>query len=236
MQDLNGIESTENNYDSNYNTAEALAYLVGKDNLLRMHFYNDIDGLRDALMQYGVNWDRLCELSQNMRKTMENSYGEQREDRLKCEQEYQEVLNNGFIAKRCQELGVSFSRDYYKRLSKGAMKTELMELQEFAKTQIADASSLNVMQTELATLTTKRNFVQKILGHFLRRQTQALPPPEKPSIKMEEQISSWDLRNWGINPEEFRSQTNQIVLDSLQNDYGHTKSQTTQIESDEISQ
>ena len=116
------------------------------------------------------------------------------------------------------------------------MKTELMELQEFAKTQIADASSLNVMQTELATLITKRNFVQKILGHFLRRQTQALPPPEKPSIKMEEQIYSWDLRNWGINPEEFRSQTNQIVLDSLQNDYGHTKSQTTQIESDEISQ
>ena len=82
MQNLNGIESTENNYDSNYNIAETLAYLVGKDNLLRMHFYNDIDGLRDALMQYGVNWDGLCELSQNMRKTMENSYGEQREDRL----------------------------------------------------------------------------------------------------------------------------------------------------------
>ena len=206
MQNLNGMDVSENNYHVNYKIAEQFAYLIGKEELLKMHFYNDIQGIRNSLQQYGLDFDELCELS----KEIVPSFDNMGHTNQIIASKYQEIMNNGFIRKRCKELGIENFESYCTGLSKNVMKKELEEIQKFMEHSVIENSSLSNIKERFEQKTKKKSIMETIKSIFTKKQ-KMLPEGQsnnpnngnKNTIPSSKKISSWDLSNWDMSPEEL---------------------------------
>lgn len=210
-------------YIVNYHMAEQMAYIIGRDNLIQKHFYNDIDGIRKDFSRFGIDYDKMLELSSEfmvsnqhlsdpfsiMRRTID--------DINEKKQIYQDMMAKGFVAKRCEELGISDINQYYTGLSRSQKKVEQAELTKFEQFKIYDSPQLDRIGEGLK----PRGFLQSIKDFFTGKNTKMLPERTEGSRdyqfaeKDTEETKPWDLSNWGIDVEQFREESYQIAQDSL---------------------
>ena len=243
---LKGIPFTENGYDINYNIAEQMACIIGRENLLQKHFYNDIDGIRGDLSKYGIDYDDLLNLSKKFQNT--NHFSLDYYDRLPKGEKgeefktvYQNIMAQGFISRRCQELGIVD----YQELNDDQRKIELQRLDEFEQFKICDSSVLedirsqlqpkSIVDTEVSHNQRKsilerirsqfqpKNILQ-VVKNFFAKKTKRLPErtlrfDEKSNLEVDstaDTLKPWDLGNWGIDVEQFRQESYQITQDTLE--------------------
>ena len=220
---LRGTSFNENGYNINYNMAEQIGYIIGRDNLLQKHFYNNIEGIRNDLDKYGINYNQLLELSGKIQNTdhmsiqfYENTLGTKGQNDIeKYKEIYQNIMFQGFVAKRCQELGIQNDDYYYTKLNRNQRKTELQELDKFAQFKICDTSILEHIRSEI---TPKK--LPQIISKFLNKfKTKQLPEELSKSDNSsnlndnstKETFKSWKLKNWGIDKQQFQNTSYQIA-------------------------
>ena len=242
---LKGIPFTENGYDINYNIAEQIGYIIGRENLLQKHFYNDVDGISEELLRYGIDYDEMLKLSSKIQNTNELSLdfynrfsnpNSKEEEKLKIT--YQNIMAQGFVSKRCQELGIVDLNNYFSNLSRKQRKIELDKLNEFEQFKICDNSIMEYIRSELQ----PKSILQTIRKFFTNSKTKRLP--EKTSQITEEPLLNehstndilmpWDLSNWGIDIEEFQKESYRITQDNLEKSLempGNSIENSTQIDS-----
>lgn len=220
---LKGIPFSTNGYDINYNMAEQFGYIIGRNFLLEKQFYNDIDGIRDELTKYGINYDEMLQLMSKFSSTdimsldfYENLNNSNKGEELKTK--YQDIMTRGFIAKRCKELGITDISRYYSGLNRSQRKIELAELDKFEQFKICDSPVLEQVRSGLQ----PKNLLQKIKDFFINKKIKMLPEKtpetnEQENLDENKKTKSWDLLNWGIDEEEFRRESYQVVQDSLKN-------------------
>ena len=209
------IQATKSGYNNNCNMAEQIGCLIGRDNLIKKHFYNDIDGINDELEKYGINLYEIDELSNKfagdyMQRTINIGSGKidtEKENKYKIE--FQNKMTLGFIAKRCQELGIT--RNEYANLTRKQKKQEYIHLQEFEKFKLCDCPELNQLKAQLQ----PRSFLESIKGLF-KKKNQRLPEGkilEEIDDHLEEKpkTHSWNLNNWGIDAEKIRTESSQLA-------------------------
>lgn len=218
---LKGIPFSTNGYDINYNMAEQLGYIIGRNLLIKKQFYNDIDGIRDELAKYGIDYDEMLQLMSEFSITdimsldfYENLNNPNKGEEFKAK--YQSIMTRGFIAKRCKELGITDISRYYSRLSRGQRKIELAELDKFEEFKICDSSALQQVRSGLQ----PKSLFQKIKDFLISKKIKLLPekmPEVDEQDKLDEKpkTKSWNLLNWGINEKKFRRESYQVAQDSL---------------------
>lgn len=230
---LKGMPFSENGYDINYNIAEQFGYIIGRELLIKKQFYNDIEGIRDELTKYGINYDETLQLMSKISSTdtMSLDFYENLNNSNKGEEfktKYQDIMTRGFIAKRCKELGITDISKYYRGLSHSQRKIELAELDKFEQFKICDSLVLEQVRSGLQ----PKNLLQKIKDFFINKKIKMLPEKtpetnEQENLDENKKTKSWDLLNWGIDEEEFRRESYQVVQDTVkENEKKITQSKT----------
>lgn len=235
---LRGIRYKENGYETQYKIAEQFGCIMGRENLIKKHFYNDIDGIRQEMAKYGIDYDQMLQLSTQFMNTDEMSidfydrivnYNDRRQYEEDCKQEYQDMMSRGFIAKRCQELGIMKASDYYNKLSRRQKKLELKKIEELEQFKIADSQELQSIKKLLQ----PKRFLQKMKELFLK-DTKMLPEAENKHNEETYEVKPWNLSNWGIDVDVFRRGTAEISQNNLQTEENETQNEAIPRDSDDI--
>jgi len=144
---LKGISVSENGYDFNFREMSQIAAIIGEKKLIKAHFYNDSQLINDELSKYGVDFEQICNLSNSIRNVdIYNIEFWQQQLHKKTNQEkieeLQRILNEGYIRKRCTELGIDFNRTYYNTLNENARKIEVEKIKEFEELTLSKETSI----------------------------------------------------------------------------------------------
>ena len=119
-------------------------------------------------------------------------------------------MTKAFIAKRCQELGITESD--YSHLSNRQKKQEFAELQKFEKFKICDCPELDQLREHIQ----PQSLMQRIKGLFGKK-NKMLPEGNNgltygnPNMEM----APWDLNRFGIDVEKFRQESYKVAQDCL---------------------
>lgn len=217
---LKGIQVKENGYDFNFKEMSQIAAIIGEEKLIKAHFYNDSQLIHDELAKYGVDFEQVCNLSKSINNVNMRDiefWQQQSEESPKQEklEELQGILNEGYVRKRCAELGIDFDKTYYDSLDEETRKLEIERIERFeefslckevsvmSKAEISEPSDIGLGAKLKNKFISLKNKFRSIFGKSHQALDEPKTQPRNESLQQDTNNFIVGLQNQCLTKEEI---------------------------------